>query len=132
MDDDKNGGPNNLQAWREFRRLTQVELAEAVGTTAGMISHLESGERGLSSKWLRRLAPALGTSPGFLLDHNPFDLDNDILEIWNRADQAQKKQIRAVAEALVPYAPPPPDGDPGAALDALTAQLAASKKRKPR
>lgn len=66
---------NNLRAWREHRRLSQDQLAAKVGTKGNVIGHLESGERGLSDKWLRRLAPALGTTPGFLLDHSPEDLD---------------------------------------------------------
>ena len=98
---DKNGGPNHLRAWREFRNLTQGDLAERVGTNANMIGYLEAGERGLSAKWLRRLAPALGTTPGFLLDHDPNTLDNDIIEIWANADSRQKKQISVIAETIV-------------------------------
>jgi transcriptional regulator with XRE-family HTH domain len=102
MDDqDKNGGPNHLRAWRTFRNLTQSELAERVGTNTNMIGYLESGERGLSAKWLRRLAPALNTTPGMILDHDPHDLDNDILEIWANADSRQKTQIREIARALL-------------------------------
>lgn len=71
---------NNLRAWREHRRLSQDQLAEKVGTKGNVIGHLESGERGLSDKWLRRLAPALGTTPGFLLDHSPDDLDAEYMD----------------------------------------------------
>jgi transcriptional regulator with XRE-family HTH domain len=68
---------NHLRAWREFRKMTQQALGEAAGTTGNVISQLESGERGLSHKWLVRLAPILETTPGFLLDHKPEDLDSD-------------------------------------------------------
>jgi transcriptional regulator with XRE-family HTH domain len=102
-DDDKNGGPNHLRAWRRYRNMTQAQLAEAVDTVPSMIMHLESGERGLSSKWLRRLAPALGTSAGFLLDHDPHDLPPDIMDTWNRADSDQKQQIKALAETVVAF-----------------------------
>lgn len=95
-----------LREWRTFRKLTQADVAELVGTTASMINHLENGNRGLSHKWLIRLAPALGTSPGFLLDQNPHALPNQILEIWNRADPAQRAQLIRVAEAIVPRDPP--------------------------
>jgi DNA-binding XRE family transcriptional regulator len=64
--DDKNGGPNYLRAWREYHRMTQAELAAKVGTNANMIGYLEDGQRALSLKWLRRLAPALKTRPLFL------------------------------------------------------------------
>ncbi len=73
---------NNLRAWREFRDLTQQELAAKVGTTAAVISLLENGQRGLSASWLKRLAPHLSVRPGFLLDHTPDDLTADILEAW--------------------------------------------------
>lgn len=71
---------NHLRAWRELRHLTQEELADMVGTAGNVIGLLESGERGLSHKWLLKLAPALGTTPGFLLDHDPRDLDSAYLE----------------------------------------------------
>lgn len=96
----KNGGPNHLRAWREYRGLTQAKLAELVGTNANMIGYLESGERGLSAKWLRKLAPALNLTPGHLLDHNPNDLPSDILEIWMSADSSVRRQISEVAKAL--------------------------------
>lgn len=74
------GGDNYLRAWRELRGITQEELAEKVETTGAVISLLETGKRPLSDKWLRKLAVALGTSAGFLLDHDPNDLDSAFLE----------------------------------------------------
>ncbi|NDB69758.1 MAG: XRE family transcriptional regulator [Methylocystaceae bacterium] len=62
---------SKLRAWREFRGLTQAQLADRVGTTTAVISHLETGKRGLSAKWLYLLAPALGIQPGFMLDNMP-------------------------------------------------------------
>lgn len=100
-DQEKNGGPNHLKAWREYRKLTQSKLAERVGTNSNMIGYLESGERALSAKWLRRLADALEITPGHLLDHDPAHLDNDILEIWMGADPVVRRQLAEVAKALV-------------------------------
>jgi transcriptional regulator with XRE-family HTH domain len=99
--DNKNGGPNFLRAWRTFRKLTQEQLAEAVGTNANMIQYLETGERGLSAKWLRRLAPALETTPGMLLDHDPHDLDSDVIDIWAHADARERRQLSEIAKTLV-------------------------------
>lgn len=101
MDSDKNGGPNYLRAWRLFRELTQEQLAELVGTNANMIQYLETGERGLSAKWLRRLAPALETTPGMLLDHDPAELDSDIIDIWSHSDRRQQRQITEMAKTLI-------------------------------
>lgn len=76
---------NHLRAWREHRGLTQAQLAEIVGTEGSVISLLESGDRALSDKWLRRVAPALGTTPGILLDYDPNALGEEPLKAWFRA-----------------------------------------------
>lgn len=100
-DGDKNGGPNFLKMWREFRNLTQQELADRVDTNANMIGYLESGERGLSAKWLRKLAPALDTTPGMLLDHDPRELDSDIIDIWAHAGNRERRQLSDIAKTIV-------------------------------
>jgi transcriptional regulator with XRE-family HTH domain len=91
---------NFLRAWREHRRLTQAKLAEAVGTTGAVISLLESGDRGLSDKWLRRLAPVLGTRPGHLLEVDPNDVSTDILDIWADIPEDRREQARDVLKAF--------------------------------
>ena len=58
---------NHLSAWRRHRQLSQEQLADAVGTSKATISRLEAGQRGLSQKWLERLAPALRCEPPQLL-----------------------------------------------------------------
>lgn len=100
---DKNGGPNFLRAWRNYRKLTQEQLADRVKppTNANMIQYLETGERGLSAKWLRRLADALDTTPGMILEHDPAELDSDIVDIWAHADARQKRQLSDIAKALL-------------------------------
>lgn len=99
--DDKNGGPNYLRAWRMKRGKTQEQLAKDVGTSANMIQYLESGERGLSAKWLRRLAPALDTTSGNLLDVDPGETDMEVVDFWARKlDKDQRRQLAAIAEAL--------------------------------
>lgn len=97
----KNGGPNHLKAWRLFRKKTQEQLAEIVGTTQHQIAFLENGDRALSAKWLRRLAPALDTTPGMLLDHDPASLDNDIIDIWAHADTREKRQLSEIAKTIL-------------------------------
>lgn len=101
METEKNQGPNFLQAWRKFRDMTQDELAEAVGTTKAVISLLESGQRPLSAKWLRKLAPVLKTTPGHLLDHDPAEMSADIFDIWMHADSRQRRQIADIAKTIV-------------------------------
>jgi transcriptional regulator with XRE-family HTH domain len=123
--DEKNGGPNHLQAWRLHRGLTQQQLADAVGTIKSMITHLESGERHLSAKWLRRLAPVLNTTPGHLLDHHPRDLPPDIMDTWSRASPAQQQQIAALAETVIAF-------QPKSAIDDLDTAIANARRSKRR
>lgn len=99
--DDKNGGPNNLRAWRQHRKLSQEQLAKLVNTSTNMIQYLESGERGLSLKWLRRLAPALDTTVGMLADHSPENIDGELHDFWTKKlDKDQRAQLMRIAEAL--------------------------------
>ncbi len=91
---------NHLKAWREFRRMSQEELAEAIGTTGSVISLLESGTRGLSLKWLLKLAPALKTSPGFLLDHDPNDIPIDMLDLWGHIDVKDRPRALKILETF--------------------------------
>lgn len=91
---------NNLRAWRKYRELTQTELAERIGTTASVIAMLEGGNRQLSPKWLRRLAPALGTKPGWLLEHDPFMLPTDLLRDWDDIPEENRAQALKVLSAF--------------------------------
>jgi len=86
---------NNLRAWREFRQMTQEDLAAKAGTTAAVISLLENGQRGLSASWLQRFAPHLQVSPGFLLDYSPGDLTTDMLEAWASVPKHQQSHALA-------------------------------------
>jgi transcriptional regulator with XRE-family HTH domain len=98
---DKNGGPNHVKAWRSFRGMTLAQLAEHVGTNANMIGYLEAGDRGLSAKWLRKLAAALDTTPGLLLDHDPNTLNDDLIAYLVKASALQKRQLGQIAKALL-------------------------------
>lgn len=84
---------NHLRAWRQHKRLTQTTLANLANTKASVISELESGQMQLSDKWLRRLAPHLGTTPGFLLDHDPNDMDSAFLEAAMAVPRERREQV---------------------------------------
>lgn len=91
---------NHLRAWREIRGLTQEQLADKIGTAANVISLLESGDRGLSLKWLLKLAPALGTTPGFLLDHNPYDMGTSFLDVALSVPEKHRDEARQFLEII--------------------------------
>jgi transcriptional regulator with XRE-family HTH domain len=83
---------NNIRAWRDFRRMSQAEVAAACDTKDNVISALESGDRQLTEKWLVKLAKVFKTTPGFLLDHNPFDLDTEFIRVAQEAAQGDRRE----------------------------------------
>lgn len=91
---------NYLQQWREFRKLKQEELAEKVGTTKSVISLLENEKRPLSSKWLRKLAVALDTTPGRILDVDPNETGAEILDIWDHIKTGDRARAVRVLRSL--------------------------------
>lgn len=74
---------NYLKQWRNKAGLTLEQLAEKVGTNKSVIYLLENEQRPLSAKWLRKLADALGTTPGRILDVNPEEANAEVLDIWD-------------------------------------------------
>lgn len=84
---------NHLRAWREYRRLSQAALAEKVGTADNVISNLESGDRRLSDKWLQKLAVALETTPGYLLDYDPNDIDTELIRAAQDVAKGNREQV---------------------------------------
>jgi transcriptional regulator with XRE-family HTH domain len=96
----RNPESNFLKAWREHRRMTQAQLAEKADTTGAVISLLESGDRRLSDKWLRRIAPALGIPVGYLLEQHPDNVQADILEVWAEIPEDRREQALDVLKAF--------------------------------
>lgn len=60
-------GDNPVKVWREYRGLTQSQLAEKTGVTVAHISQIESGKRECSVKLLKALAAALDVDVEMLL-----------------------------------------------------------------
>lgn len=97
---DVSQGVHYLREWREFRKMTQDELAAAVKTSKSVISEKESSKRGLSNKWLERLAPALKVQKGWLLERNPADIGADLLEIWGEIPAKERPRVLAILETF--------------------------------
>lgn len=91
---------NYLREWREFRHMTQEQLAVEAKTTKAVISLLESGDRGLSDKWLRRLAGPLRARPGWILDHDPNDLPTNVFDAWAAIPEEMQSQALRVLETF--------------------------------
>jgi DNA-binding XRE family transcriptional regulator len=61
-------GESLLRAVRNWRGLTQAEVAEKAGLTQGYLSDLESGKREGAPATLRKIAEAMGIDPVMLVD----------------------------------------------------------------
>lgn len=91
---------NHLRAWRKFRHLTLDEVAAAIDSTKAVVQQLEVGRMTLSQKWLVKIAPVLGTTPGMLLDHDPNDLPTSVLETWAAIPEESQPQALRVLESF--------------------------------
>lgn len=103
--------PNHLRAWREHRGMTQARLAEAIGTNASVVSLLETGDRGLSPKWLRRLSVALRAPVGAFLDFGPGEGRADVLDDWAAVPESARGMALEIMRAFTqPEGCPTPVG----------------------
>jgi transcriptional regulator with XRE-family HTH domain len=91
---------NYLRAWRMSKKMTLDELAEKVGTTKSVVSLLETEKRPLSSKWLRKFAEALGTTPGRILDVDPNEVSAEVLDIWDHIAVTDRPRAIRVLRSL--------------------------------
>lgn len=55
-------GQNPIKVWREYRQLTQRQLAEAVGMSAPYLSQIETGKRTGTTEVLTAIAKVLKVS----------------------------------------------------------------------
>lgn len=89
-----------VKEWRIYRGLTQEQLAERVGMSVSNISQIERGLQGYSPEGLEALSDALRCEPGHLFMVDPTRGDV-IWSIWERASEAERRQIIAVSQAIV-------------------------------
>ena len=105
-----------IKQWREYRHLTQEQLAERVSDflhyrgfkksyTHASIGRLENGKIGYTQVILEALAHSLGTDPPSLLIRDPTEPDA-IWTIWEKAQPDQRATITEHAEIVVRHTPP--------------------------
>jgi DNA-binding XRE family transcriptional regulator/PHD/YefM family antitoxin component YafN of YafNO toxin-antitoxin module len=62
-------GENSLKAWREYRNLTQQQVARSVGISVPFLSQIETNKREPSLKIYRNLASVLKVSLDLLVNN---------------------------------------------------------------
>ena len=60
-------GNSSIKAWRKYRGLTLVQLAEKCGLSQPYLSQLENGQKEATVGTIKKLAKALGTDAGNLI-----------------------------------------------------------------
>jgi transcriptional regulator with XRE-family HTH domain len=89
-----------LRQWRQYRDKTLVQVAEELHMTHGQLSRIERGLQPYNQELLERLATLYRCDPVDLLIRDPSEPTN-IWSLWDHAKPAEKRQIEAVAEALL-------------------------------
>ena len=99
-------------AWRDFKNLTLEELADELGTGKSVVSELESGAPKRDGKpparynrdWADKFAKALGTTPGHIIDVNPFTANDEFFREWAgdlaSLDDAGRDAVVSLLKAL--------------------------------
>lgn len=88
-----------IRAWREYRGLTQDQLAERLGISKAQLSRIENGIQPYSQDFLEACAEELRTDPASLLMRDPND-DEALWSIWDQAKPGIKRQIVEIAKTL--------------------------------
>lgn len=88
-----------IKQWREYRNLTQAQLASRVGISEPHLSLIENGRRQYTQETLEALADALGTTAASLLMRDP-SRDDALWTIWDGLEPAERQQAAVIIDAL--------------------------------
>lgn len=89
-----------IAQWRDFRNLTQEQLAARLDMTQSHLSMLENGKRGYTQDTLEAIAHALQTDVASLLMRDPGQ-PGAMWSIWEQAQEGQREEIERYAEFIV-------------------------------
>jgi len=91
--------PTFIAQWREYRTLTQEQLAARLDMTQSHLSMLENGKRGYTQETLEAIAEALQTDVASLLTRNPVNGD-PIWSVWDQAKPSERQLILDLAKTV--------------------------------
>lgn len=88
-----------FKQWRQYRGLSQEQLANRLDSSVASISRIESGTQPYTQDVLEALADALQTDPASLLMRNPLD-EEAIWSLWERAKPGERQMIVEIARTV--------------------------------
>jgi transcriptional regulator with XRE-family HTH domain len=126
-----------IKEWREFRGLTQDELAEQMDATKAAISRVETRKAGYTQDFLELCSAALEVEPAILISRPPTEADRRPSDIGTRPRSKRDRDEGAVLRALKasPPASPPDSSDDivnkaaQQLIDIIAKALSKAKKR---
>lgn len=108
-----------FKEWRKFCDKTQAQVVSAlqqlngdsppedpslrIPTTEASLSRLENGKQPYSQSILEALAEIYDAEPADLIAVNPLK-ERDVIDFMRHLDEKQKRQVLAIAEAVVKIA----------------------------
>jgi len=95
-------------AWRDYRKITQQELADEISSSRGQVSDLETGAKTRFNRdWVKKFSEALRVRPGFLIDVNPFTMwegEEQLVATIRKLSPDDRTAVLDMAERLLPRA----------------------------
>lgn len=89
-----------IKQWRDFREMTQEQLADKTDMSPGNISLIERGLQNYTQETLESIAGALKCEPADLLTRDPGD-PSGLWPVWDSADPDQRKMIVDIVKTVV-------------------------------
>lgn len=89
-----------IKQWREYRGLTQEQLAERLNSSKASISRIETGDQPYTQDFLEACADALLTDPASLIMRDP-SREDFIWTVWDQAKPGERKKIEAAVRGVV-------------------------------
>jgi len=90
-----------LREWRDFRNLSQEQVAGRVGLSVPQISKLENGKQGYRQDTLENFAHAYDCEAADLLRPPPTDDESEFEVFVRRLDQKRKGQALRILRAAI-------------------------------
>lgn len=96
-----------LRERRLLAKLTQEELAEAIGTSKSMVSQMETGSHAYNERWVQKIAAFLGIEPAalFVAPGESYPAMEDealarVISAWPRIEQDKRIALAQLADTF--------------------------------
>lgn len=93
-------GPTFLKAWRNYRGMTQEQVAEALDISRALVSKIENGKSPYSQAQIEAMARLYRASPGDLLDRDPRDGGAELASLIRNLPANQQAQVADIVQVI--------------------------------